>query len=92
MNVIYRTKADFRIAVDDPARKMTGKTVSWYTISIQGAPRSPTRTPASWPNGNVLAASFSRDPGVQRGSLDGVPTTTSAPRRPKIPNLKALPL
>jgi hypothetical protein len=37
MNVIYRTKADFRIGVDDPTRKMNAEMVSWCTASIQAA-------------------------------------------------------
>jgi len=91
MNVIYRTKADFRIAVDDPARKMTGKMVSWYPISIQLAldhrhgPSLPDRTGTSWLLHSLETPGFD-------GVADRVLTTTSAPRRPKIPNLKALPL
>jgi len=37
MNVIYRTKADFRIGVDDRTRQMNAKMVSWCTASVQGA-------------------------------------------------------
>jgi len=37
MYVIYRTKADFRIGVDNPTGKMTAEMVSWYTAFVQAA-------------------------------------------------------